>query len=301
MAGPDTPWWVADNGTNVSTLYTGDGSPLPLVVHVAGAPTGIVFNGGNRFVIHRGSSSGPAVFMFATESGTIRGWNPNVPPPPFSTRSSVAVDRSDVGAIYKGLALARTPAGPRLYATDFHNARVDVFNGGFKLVTPPGAFVDPGIPSGFAPFGIRRIHGVIFVTFAKQDAAREDDVHGQGLGFVDAFDTSGHLLTRVATRGQLNAPWGLAMAPAGFGPFGGDLLVGNFGDGRINAFHREQDGSFELRGPLRAGEDRRLVIDGLWALSFGNGGPAGPKSTLFFTAGPDDETHGLFGSIRPAG
>jgi uncharacterized protein (TIGR03118 family) len=237
--------------------------------------------------------------MWATESGTIRGWNPNVPPPPFSTHSFVVVNRSGVDAIYKGLALARMGSRHRLYATDFHNARVDVFNGKFNLVTPPGAFVDPRIPSGFAPFGIRNIHGVLFVTYAKQDADREDDVAGQGLGFVDAFDKSGHLLERVATRGQLNSPWGLAKAPASFGPFGGDLLVGNFGDGRINVFQPQPDGTFELVGPVRTADGKRLVIDGLWALSFGNDAAAGSKDTLFFTAGPDDETHGLFGTIEP--
>jgi uncharacterized protein (TIGR03118 family) len=299
VAGPTTPWWVADNGTDVSTLYTGDGSPVPLVVQVAGAPTGIVFNGSDRFVVRHGDDSGPSVFMFATEGGTIRGWNPNVPPPPFSTQSFVVVDRSGVGAIYKGLALAANSSGHFLYATDFHNARVDVFNGKFELVTRPGAFVDPNIPAGFAPFGIRNIHGVLFVTYAKQDADREDDVAGQGLGFVDAFDKRGHLLERVATQGRLNAPWGLAMAPASFGRFGGDLLVGNFGNGRINAFEPQPGGTFELDGTLRTPDDERLAIDGLWALSFGNGAAAGSKHTLFFTAGPDDETHGLFGTIEP--
>jgi uncharacterized protein (TIGR03118 family) len=298
VAGPNTPWWVADNGTDVSTLYTGAGDAIPLVVRVAGAPTGIVFNGGPNFVVSDGSNSGPSRFMFATESGTIRGWNPAVPPPPPSTQSFVVVDRSAVGAIYKGLAIASTPGGDFLYAADFHNARVDVFDGDFNLVTPPGAFVDRKLKKGFAPFGIQTIGDRIFVAYAKQDAAGEDEVAGKGLGFVDMFGTDGAFLGRVATRGQLNAPWGLALAPESFGRFGGDLLVGNFGDGRINAYEMEDNGHFEHEGKLRGPNHKAIAIDGLWALSFGNGAAAGPTDTLFFTAGPDEETHGLFGKIE---
>ncbi|HEY3209998.1 MAG TPA: TIGR03118 family protein [Actinomycetota bacterium] len=298
-AGPTTPWWVADNGTDVSTLYTGDGDALPLVVQVEGAPTGLVFNGGPNFIVSDGAgNSGPSRFMFSTESGTIRGWNPNVPPPPPSTQTFVVVDRSDVEAIYKGLAIASTADGDFIYATDFHNARVDVFDGDFNLVTAPGAFADPRIPHGFAPFGIQNIGDQIFVTYAKQDAEGEDDVAGPGLGFVDVFDTSGAFLGRVATRGQLNAPWGLALAPASFGRFAGDLLVGNFGNGEINAFERRADGTFGYRGKLRGADGEAISIDGLWALGFGNGAAAGPTDTLFFTAGPDDEEHGLFGKIE---
>ncbi len=298
-AGPTTPWWVADNETDVSTLYTGDGDAIPLVVQVEGAPTGLVFNGGPNFVVSDGAgNSGPSRFMFATESGTIRGWNPSVPPPPPSTESFVVVDRSDVEANYKGLAIASTPDGDFIYAADFHNARVDVFDGGFNLVTNPGAFVDPRIPHGFAPFGIQNIGGQIFLAYAKQDAEAEDEVAGQGLGFVDRFDTGGTFLGRVASRGQLNAPWGLALAPASFGRFGGDLLVGNFGDGKINAYARRPNGTFAYRGALRGTDGEALSIDGLWALGFGNDAAAGPAGTLFFTAGPDDEEHGLFGKIE---
>jgi len=210
-----------------------------------------------------------------------------VPPPPFSTQSFLVADRSDEGAIYKGLAIASTPDGDFLYASDFHNARVDMFDGDFNLVNTPGAFVDPKLPAGFAPFGIQNIGGQIIVSYARQDADAEDEVAGQGLGFVDAFDPSGAFLGRVVSRGQLNAPWGLALAPAGFGRFGGDLLVGNFGDGRINAYAPQSNGPYEF-----------LAIDGLWALQFGNGAAAGPTDTLFFTAGPDEESHGLFGKIE---
>jgi uncharacterized protein (TIGR03118 family) len=297
VAGPSTPWWVADNGTNVSTLYDGRGNSIPLVVTVGGAPTGAVFNGGPRFIVRHEGSSGPSVFLFATESGTIRGWDPSVPPPAPSTWSFVVVNRSSEGAIYKGLAIASTAAGDRLYATDFHNGRVDVFDGNFHPVNSPGAFVDPTIPAGYAPFGIRNLDGTIFVTYAKQDADAEDDVSGPGHGFVDMFNANGSFLGRVASRGPLNSPWGLALAPDGFGRFGGDLLVGNFGDGRINAYDLESNGPAEHEGTLRRPNGQAIAIDGLWALSFGNGGPAGPTGKLFFTAGPDDESHGLFGRI----
>lgn len=296
VAGPTTPWWVADNGTNLSTLYDGTGSRLPLVVHVGGAPTGAVFNGTADFVVHDGTASGAALFLFATEAGTIRAWSPAVPSPAPSTRSFTEVNRSGKGAIFKGLAIASTAQGPMLYATDFHNGKVDMFDGSFQQVVRPGAFEDPAIPAGYGPFGIRALGGKIFVTYAKQDAAAEDDVHGAGLGFVDVFNKRGDLLGHVASRGALNAPWGLAWAPAGFGRFGGDLLVGNFGDGRIHAYAWTSSG-FEPDGTLRRPDGDPIAIDGLWALAFGNDGPAGPSSSLFFTAGPHEESHGLFGSI----
>jgi len=297
VAGPTTPWWVADNETNVSTLYDGHGNAIPLVVSVDGAPTGVVFNGSSKFVVHHQGDSGPSVFIFSTESGTIRGWNPNVPPPSPSTQSFLVADRSSEAAIYKGLAIASTDAGQRLYATDFHNARVDVFNGNFHLLDIPGAFVDPAIPDGYGPFGIQNLGGRIFVTYAKQDADAEDDSAGLHRGFVDMYSARGKLLGRVASRGPLDSPWGLAMAPGGFGRFGGDLLVGNFGDGTINAYELGSNGSAH-EGTLRRPNGHVVGIDGLWALSFGNGGPAGAKGRLFFTAGPDDESHGLFGRIK---
>jgi uncharacterized protein (TIGR03118 family) len=294
-----SPWWVADNGANVTTLYQANGSAVSLVVQVPSAPTGAVSNAGTHFVVSSGSASGPALFIFATEDGKILGWNSAVPPPPPSHQAEVAVDHSSVGAVYKGLAIASTSAGDRLYATDFHNNRVDVFDGSWNQVTLPGAFVDPKIPDGFAPFGIQNIGRTIFVTYAKQDDARHDDVAGQGLGFVDMFDTSGALLGRVAQRGQLNSPWGLAMAPASFGRFGGDLLVGNFGDGQINAYELQPNGKFEHRGELRGTDGKALAIDGLWSLQFGKGAVNnGPLDTLFFTAGPNGEADGLFGTIR---
>ena len=290
---PLSPWWVADNGTEVSTLYRADGTPVPLVVSVdGGAPTGLVANPGSGFVVSAGATSGPARFIFDTEAGAIAAWSPGV------TGTHAVVVASSPGAIYKGLAIASTASGDFLYAADFHHARVDVYDDHFGLVTAPGAFVDPKLPAGYAPFGIANVDGQILVAYAKQDADQEDEVAGQGLGFVDAFDTSGNLIRRVATHGQLNAPWGMARAPANFGAFGGDLLVGNFGDGKINAYERQPDGAYERVGALRSPEHKAIVIDGLWALAFGKGGQNGTPDTLFFTAGPDDETHGLFGTIK---
>jgi uncharacterized protein (TIGR03118 family) len=282
-ASATSPWWVADNGTDVSTIYRADGTIVSLVVQVPGRPTGAVF----------WSSTARAVFVFATEAGTIRGWHPSQ-----GNQTVVLADRSPQGAIYKGLAIASTTGGDRFYAADFHNARVDVFDGSFTLVTNTGAFVDPRLPAGYAPFGIQNIGGRIFVTYAKQDEDAEDEVAGQGRGFVDAYDLTGNLLARVAQHGQLNAPWGLALAPANFGRFSGDLLVGNFGDGQINAYEELPNGRFEHRGELRDADGKSLTIDGLWALQFGHGTTNnGPTNTLFFTAGPDDEAHGLFGAI----
>jgi len=256
---------------------------------------GIVFNGVST-AFEVGPSNAGALFIFATEGGTIAGWHPSL-----GTVAQVKVDSSDAGAIYKGLAIATVATGPQLYATDFHNARVDVFNAAWAAVQTSGGFVDSKIPAGYAPFGIQTIGARIFVTFAKQGPGAKDELDGQGLGFVDAFDTDGDLLVRVAQHGLLNAPWGLALAPASFGRFGGDLLVGNFGDGHVNAYQEMSDGTFELIGALRTADGRKLAIDGLWALQFGHGTVNnGPIDTLFFTAGPNDEADGLFGTITAA-
>jgi uncharacterized protein (TIGR03118 family) len=289
-SGPTSPWWVSDNGTQKSTLYRGsDGAIQGLVVAVAGGPTGAVFNPTAGFVL---STGGKALFIFDSEDGKVRAWNGAQ-----GTTAIVVKDRSGEDAIYKGLAIADTPAGPRVYAADFHNARVDVFDGSFGLV--PGGFVDQSLPSRYAPFGIQTIGDRVFVTYAKQDADAEDELAGQSLGFVDVFSTAGDLLGRVAQHGQLNAPWGLALAPSSFGRFAGDLLVGNFGDGQINAYEELPNGHFAHRGELRSSDGGSISIDGLWALQFGKAGNNGPAGTLFFTAGPDEETHGLFGSITP--
>ena len=294
-----SPWWVANNATGTSTLYNGDGvaqfGTTPLVVSVPNSPTGAVANTTSDFVVSSGGASGRAVFIFATEDGTIRGWNPGVPPPTLSTETEVAVDNSTAGSVYKGLAIGSVGSSNFLYATDFVNGHIDVFDKTFHAVDMP--FVDPGLPAGYGPFGIQNIGGHLFVTYAKQSGGN-DEVAGQSLGFVDEFETDGTFITRVATRGQLNAPWGLAMAPSNFGRFSGDLLVGNFGDGTINAYAPQTDGTFAHRGQLRTADRKPVTIDGLWGLGFGNGAGSGATNALYFTAGPDDESHGLFGRIQ---
>jgi uncharacterized protein (TIGR03118 family) len=295
--------WVADNGAGVSTQYDGAGIVQSLIVGIPlppggtapSHPTGIAFNGTPGFVISDGTNSGPARFVFVTEEGIIAGWNPMVPPTGPATRAFIAVDRSDIGAVYKGAAIASDGSGVRLYATDFHNARVDVFDSGFHAVTPVGGFEDPAIPAGFAPFNIAHIAGDLYVTYAKQDAAGEDEVTGPGLGYVNVFDVDGFLLRRLIAGGRLNAPWGLALAPRHFGRFSQRLLVGNFGDGTINAYN-DRNGNFS--GTLDRLNGELIVIDGLWGLAFGNGAHNQPINTLFFAAGPLDEQHGIYGKIE---
>ena len=301
-----SPWWIANNGTDSSTLFNADLEVIPpLVVSIpGGAPTGIVFNNsGGGFVVTKGAASGSAVFIFSSEAGIISGWSPGVPPPAPSMEAQVGVTVAD--AIYKGLAIAGTGDAARLYATNFRAGTVDVFDNSFaQVLLAPGAFIDPNLPAGFAPFGIQNIGGTLYVTYALADEDREDDVAGPGLGYVDAYDTEGNLLRRVVSAGELNAPWGLALAPDEFGAFGGKLLVGNFGDGRIHAYDLGPPGSTgeaDHVGLLHSAKGPPVEIEGLWALQFGNDAGAGSKNTLFFTAGPVDETHGLFGSLEPAG
>jgi uncharacterized protein (TIGR03118 family) len=285
--GPATPWWVSDEGTDKSTLYNGNtGAKLGLIVTVAGGPTGQVFNGTADFELAPGA---PAVFIFATESGKIYGWNGGV--------GTTAIEKAATpDAIYLGLAIGSVGTANFLYAANFHAGTVDVFNKDFALVNLSGTFTDPSLPEGYAPFGIQNIDGKIYVAYALQNEEGDEEVAGEGFGFVDAFDTAGNFIERVASAGELNAPWGLAMAPADFGKFSGDLLVGNFGDGRIHAFRKGEDG-WEEHGVMKGTDHTPIEIDGLWGIGFGNGAAAGPTNTLFFAAGPDEETHGLFGSI----
>lgn len=284
--GPATPAWVADNGTDVSTLYSGGVRKsipvtLPLVVGIpGGAPTGVVFNATPGFKVNGAA----AHFIFDSEAGTITAWNAG---------TQAVTEATTPGAIYKGLAIASKGSATMLYAANFHAGTIDVFNDSFAPVTVPGGFADPNLPAGFAPFNIQEIAGRLVVAYAQQDADAEDEVAGAGLGFVDVFDTSGHLLRRLVSQGALNAPWGLAVAPRHFGPFSGDLLVGNFGDGAINAYD-PRTGAF--RGTLQNKDGNQIKINGLWALRFGNG-VIGTPQTLLFTAGIGDEDHGLFGEI----
>jgi uncharacterized protein (TIGR03118 family) len=289
LAGSATsPWWTSNNGTDTSTLYPATGTPNGLVVAVPGRPTGVVFGGAPAtFPI----TGGNAAFIFDTESGTVQAWRTG-------TTTEIKYTAAD-GAIYKGLAVTGAGAASQLFAADFHNAKIDVFDNTFAPTSPAGAFVDPGLPAGYAPFNVQTIGNRVFVTYAKQDADAEDELDGAGLGYVDAFSTSGALLGRVASAGALDAPWGVAQAPASFGAFGGDLLVGNFGDGRINAFKETAPNTWTPDGMLKGLDGNPLVIGGLWALEFGGGATnSGPKTSLFYTAGPNGELAGAFGRIE---
>ncbi|HEX5420008.1 MAG TPA: TIGR03118 family protein, partial [Gammaproteobacteria bacterium] len=242
------------------------------------------------------TAMGPARFIFVTEGGQILGWAPNVN----TGTAFLAVDNSAGGgtghAIYKGAALSGDGTSHLLYAADFHNGRIDVFDGNFQAVAlAAGAFADPSLPPGFAPFGIQAINGDIYVTYAMQDQNAEDDVAGTGLGFVDVFDPKGTLVKRLIQGGVLNAPWGLALAPASFGPFGSALLVGNFGDGSINAFSPITG---ELLGTLSDASGMPIRIEGLWAIQFGNGLLGQETNALFASAGPADEQHGTYSVIK---
>ena len=289
--GPNTPVWVSDNGADVTTLYNGavpgnPESPVNKVLTVSipgGVPTGQVFNDTSAFLMP--GTTTPARFIFIGEDGDLSAWA--------GGPAATLVGHTD-GAVYKGLALAHTPSGPRLLAANFHAGSIDVFDGTFTPVPAGGMFSDPTLPTGYAPFNVAEIGGQIFVTYAKQDSDGEDDVAGPAHGFVDVYTTSGVRVQRFASHGVLNSPWGMTIAPANFGQFSGDLLVGNFGDGRIHAFDRTTG---EVLGILRGTSGKPLAIDGLWALLVGDAAAGGPNS-VWFSAGPDEETHGLLGVLR---
>jgi len=291
-----SPIWVANNGMGTSTLYNTADQKMPLTVAIPapdgspGNPTGTVFNGTTDFVVTDGAKSGASRFLFATEGGTILGWNSSVKP----TTAVIAVDNSASGAIYKGLTNGSVGTNNYLYAANFHAGRVDVFDGGFHPATLTGSFTDPSLPGGFAPFGIQNIGGWIYVTYAMQDPEARDEIAGPGLGFVDIYTTDGVLVRRFASGGTLNAPWGLSQAPASFGNFHDTILVGNFGDGRISAY--TMDGRF--KGQLKSETNAPIEIDGLWGIRVGNGGNGGTTDALYFAAGIDDEAHGLYGKIQ---
>jgi len=250
-----------------------------------------VFNGSDAFVVSKGALMGPSRFLFATEQGVIAGWSPGVD----LTHAIRVVNRYSAGANYKGLALSGDGLTQLLYAADFAHARVDVFDSSFhRLMLPADRFMDAGIPKGYAPFGIQAIHGDIYVTYAKQSADKQDEVACAGCGYVSVFKPNGKFVKRFASRGTLNAPWGLALAPTAFGTFHNALLVGNFGDGRINAYGAS---STTFLGQLQRLNGAPVHIDGLWGMQFGNGLSNQPADTLFFAAGPEDEEHGLYGRL----
>jgi uncharacterized protein (TIGR03118 family) len=289
-------FWVSDERTGVTTLYTGDvnGSAFAkaglTVTLPGGRPTGQVFNGTPDFKL---SPTGPAaIFIFASAAGHITAWNPAVPPATLAVAKVSTPGQSN----WTGLARANNGTANFLYAADFKNGEIDVFDANFAPATLTGTFHDPGVPDRFAPFNVQNLNGELYVTYAREDRSG-DGLPDGGSGFVSVFDADGNFKRRLAARGPLDQPWGLALAPADFGDFGGAVLVGNHGDGRIHAF---DPATGERLGQMREPNGRPLQIDGLWGLAFGNGVSAGDRNALYFAAGPDDGAHGLFGSLRPA-
>jgi uncharacterized protein (TIGR03118 family) len=308
---PGQPFWIADNNSNLSTLYSGTGEiktnavtgstdvGITIPASAAGVPsnpTGQVYNGGGGFMIATGMGQESALFIFDDEGGLISAWA--------ADSGATAVTAYDDGvanganhAVYKGLALASVNGATYLYATDLHNNKVDVFDTNFsKPAAMQGKFQDPNMPAGFVPFGISAVQGQLFVTYAMQDAAKHDEVTGAGLGYVDIYDFSGNFVSRFASAGALNAPWGIAVAPSGFGTLEGDLLIGNFGDGHINIY----SSTGTSVAALSVNNGGTVAIPGLWSLVFGNGDADKPLTTLFYTAGFADQTDGVFGTITPA-
>ena len=300
------PFWIGNNGTGTSTLYDGTGKATSLVVKIpsstgptGGPVTGVIFNSFSASTGVLDVAAGkPASFLFCSEDGLITGWNSGVD----ATNARILVNNSASGAVYKGCALGGTAAAPLLFAANFNSGKVDVFDGSFQPVMSSGAFSNPLIPAGYAPFNVAVIGGKVYVTYALQNAAKHDDVAGAGNGFLAIYDTAGSLMSNLVVQGPLNSPWGLAIAPASFGTFGGALLVGNFGDGRINAFNPTTGG---LLGTLQDKNGAAIQLPGLWSINFGNGTRAKDVGTLYFTAGigggPENgalESHGLFGSVQ---
>jgi uncharacterized protein (TIGR03118 family) len=309
---PGFPFWISDNNSNLSTLYTGAGvqetqsitgsaeTGIAIPASAAGVqanPTGQVFNGNGGFLVPTSKGQETALFIFDGEGGLISAWAQD--------SGATAVTAYDDGvvnganhAVYKGLAIGTVSGATYLYATDLHNNKVDVFDTNFsKPAAMQGKFVDPNLQSGFVPFGITALNGQLYVTFAKPDAAMHDEIPGSGLGYVDIFDFNGNLVSQFASAGALNAPWGIAIAPAGFGSLAGDVLIGNFGDGTINIFSPNGTALATSQGALMAGNGQPLAFPGLWALTFGNGDTDKPTTTLFYTAGFASQTDGVFGSI----
>jgi uncharacterized protein (TIGR03118 family) len=303
-ASATSPFWIGNNGTGTSTIYSTNGTPASLIVNIptptastGGAVSGVISNATTSFNVTAGSATKPASFIFCTEDGTISGWSSTVN----ATNAIIAVDQSASGAVFKGCITTGPSTAPVLYATDFHNGVVDMFDANFKPISSSTAFIDKTIPAGFAPFGIWASTAGIYVSYAKQDDAKHDDVSGAGNGYINLFDASGTLLTRFISQGKLNSPWGMAVAPSTFGTFAGAFLAANFGDGVINAFDPKTGAPL---GTLMDNTGNPITFPGIWGLFFGNGGRGGDRATLYFTAGiggpygEDAESHGLFGSIQ---
>lgn len=285
--GPGTAIWIADNNAGVSTLYNAKGKllkpvvgiPAPMGTNSQSTPTGVVYN-------PHSSEFGGALFIFCTEDGTISTWNQSD-----GTAAKLMVDNSAKDSVYKAVAMGSNASGDLIFVTDLHNDAIDVFDKNFTPVTVSGGFSDPSIPANFSPFGIANIGGNLYVSYAMPDAAGVDEVNGAGHGYIDVFDTNGNLMRRLVSQGSLNSPWGMAMAPSNFGPLSGNLLVGNFGDGHINAFNPTTGAA---AGQMMNSKSMAIVVDGLWGLVFGNGSLGSP-TTLFFTAGPANQSAGVFG------
>jgi uncharacterized protein (TIGR03118 family) len=299
-----SPFWIANNGTGTSTLYNGSGTPIPLIVGVPapsgpgapGLPTGVLFNGTPGFIVPNSTGTATkALFLFCTLNGTIAGWNAG-------TAAVILKDNSATHAAYTGCALGGASATSLFYAANFVGGKIDVFDQTLTPVTTTGAFADPKVPAGYAPFNIALLGGNLYVAYAKQNSTLTNDVPGPGNGYVSVFDLNGTLMSDLIAQGALNAPWGLAIAPSSFGGYGGALLVGNFGDGTINAFDLVAG---KQLGTLNDVNGDPIVTNGLWDIAFGNGGSGGDVATLYFTAGiagpfgEPIESHGLFGSIQP--
>jgi uncharacterized protein (TIGR03118 family) len=309
---PGLPFWIADNNSNLATLYSGVGAiqtkevtgsntigiSIPAsAVGVPANPNGQVYNGTGGFLIPTSKGQETALFIFDGEGGTIAAWAHDSGAAAVTAYDDGVVNGSN-HAVYKGLALGNVNGASFLYATDLHNNKVDVFDTKFsKPAAMQGKFNDPSVPSGFVPFGIAALDGQLYVSFAKQDSAQHDEITGAGFGYVDIFDFSGNFVSRFASAGVLNAPWGMAMAPSGFGSFGGDVLIGNFGDGTINVFAPNGTALATAVGPLMGSNGQALSFAGLWSLVFGNGDSDKPVTTLFYTAGFADQTDGVFGKI----
>lgn len=316
VASPTSPWWVSDNNSGLSTLYNGQGVKQGLVVNipspmsgVGGTSTGVVFTGVSGFTFHADGKTTGAVFTFVTEDGTIVAWGPGINPQDLPCDAFIVVDNSNsptaaTGAVYKGATIAQlTTGGPSyMYVTNIRSGRVEVYDANFNSVQLPdidghSAFVDREIPEGFAPFNVQVINGDLYVTYARQNAAKHGDLDFPGFGFVDKFSPSGKLLQRLESGPWLNAPWGVALAPANFGFYSNHLLIGNAGSGEI-AVYDLASGRFD--GLLRDANGHAFQNDRLWALQFGNDHAAGPSTWWYFTAGVGDEAHGLFGFFTPA-